>query len=67
MYFVVVIEQQTEDDKGKIKPKKHQFLVKAESNYDANVKASKEWEGTVSGDWQIIDVKKSQIEDVYDK
>ena len=65
MYFVVVIEQQTEDDKGKIKKVKHQFLVKAESNYDANVKASEEWKDTVSADWEIVDVKKSPIEDVY--
>lgn len=63
-YYQVTCQHVTEDDKGKMKKVTERYLVNAVSCTDAEAITTKEW-GTTVQDFEVKEVKKSRVVDVY--
>lgn len=59
IYFKCVVRVEFEDDKGKVKFRKEEYLVNAVNPTDVEVKIVKEMEG--SGDFEIMSIAQTKI------
>jgi len=58
-YFRVSVKVEYEDDKGRVKYKKEEYLVNAIGPTDVETKVVKEMEGT--GDYEIVSIVQTKI------
>lgn len=58
-YYKVAVKVEYEDDKGRVKFRKEEYLVSAISPTDVEAKINKELEG--SGDFEIISIVVTKI------
>ncbi len=58
-FFKAIVKLEFEDDKGRIKTKKEEYLVDAVNPTDVEVKINKEMEG--AGDFEITNISQTKI------
>lgn len=65
-YFDVKIQLETMSDSGKVKKTKEEHLVWGTTFKEIEEKVKNEMDGTMN-DWKIVDIKESNISEIYGK